>query len=141
MVSPKTHPVNMHPEKLSHPCLMHDFSFSPFNDNATGLALCEPCLIRLFVTFSDGFYMFFIIHTTFRNQQIAKKTVITNIQSISDYPNSYINFYYNLLISEGRVDEEKHIEAIRNVTKESIVNALAHMLDTVACLVKEENHA
>ncbi len=74
--------------------------------------------------------------------EIAKKTVITNIQSISDYPNSYINFYYNLLISEGRVDEEKHIEAIRNVTKESIVNALAHIeLDTVACLVKEENHA
>ena len=74
--------------------------------------------------------------------EIAKKTVITNIQSISDYPNSYINFYYNLLISEGDVNEEKHIKAIQNVTKESIVNAIAHIkLDTVACLVKEEVHA
>lgn len=70
--------------------------------------------------------------------EIAKSTVISNIQSISDYPNSYINFYYNMLVSEGEVDEQKNIERIKRVTKEDIVKAMALVkLDTVATLVKE----
>jgi predicted Zn-dependent peptidase len=70
--------------------------------------------------------------------EIAKSTVISNIQSISDYPNSYINFYYNMLVSEGEVDEQKNIERIKRVTKEDIVKAMALVkLDTVATLIKE----
>ncbi|HAS74923.1 MAG TPA: hypothetical protein DCS67_12330 [Clostridiales bacterium UBA8960] len=72
---------------------------------------------------------------------IAKKTVISNIRSISDYPNSYINYYYNLLVSERDIDDEGYIERIKAVTKEDIVEALKNMkLDTVARLIKEENH-
>lgn len=72
---------------------------------------------------------------------IAKKTVISNIRSISDYPNSYINYYYNLLVSERDIDDEHYIERIKAVTKENIIEALSNMkLDTVARLIKEENH-
>jgi len=70
--------------------------------------------------------------------EIAKSTVISNIQSISDYPNSYINFYYNMLVSDGEVDEQKNVDRIKRVTKEDVVHALSAMkLDTVAVLVKE----
>jgi len=70
--------------------------------------------------------------------EIAKKTLISNIQSISDYPNSYINYYYNQLISDSLIDGDAYIERINSVTKESIVQALAEMrLDTVARLTKE----
>ena len=74
--------------------------------------------------------------------EIAKKTLISNIQSISDYPNSYINYYYNLLISESAIDVDAFIERINKVTKESIVEALGEMrLDTVARLTKEAQDA
>ena len=74
--------------------------------------------------------------------EIAKKTLISNIQSISDYPNSYINYYYNLLISESVIDVDAFIERINKVTKESIVEALVEMrLDTVARLTKEAKDA
>ncbi len=74
--------------------------------------------------------------------EIAKKTLISNIQSISDYPNSYINYYYNMLISESIIDGDAYIERINNVTKESIVQALGEMqLDTVARLTKEAQDA
>jgi len=73
--------------------------------------------------------------------EIAKKTVVSNIQSVSDYPNSYINFYYNLIVSEGIVDEQAHIRKIEGVTREQIVEALGDIrLDTVARLVKEDHH-
>lgn len=72
--------------------------------------------------------------------EIAKSTVISNIRSISDYPNSFINYYYNLLVSERDIDDEQYIERIKNVTKMDIVSALAQMkLDTVARLTKEES--
>lgn len=72
--------------------------------------------------------------------EIAKSTVISNIRSISDYPNSFINYYYNLLVSERDIDDEQYIERINNVTKMDIVSALAQMkLDTVARLTKEES--
>lgn len=72
--------------------------------------------------------------------EIAKSTVVSNIRSISDYPNSFINYYYNLLVSERDIDDEQYIERIKNVTKQDIVSALAQMrLDTVARLTKEES--
>lgn len=71
--------------------------------------------------------------------EIAKSTVISNIRSISDYPNSFINYYYNLLVSERDIDDEQYIERIKAVTKQDIVDALAEMtLDTVARLTKED---
>ena len=74
--------------------------------------------------------------------EIAKKTLISNIQSISDYPNSYINYFYNLLISESVIDVDAFIERINKVTKESIAEALVEMrLDTVARLTKEAKDA
>jgi len=74
--------------------------------------------------------------------EIAKKTLISNIQSISDYPNSYINYYYNQLISDSVIDVDAYIERINKVTKESIVEALIEMrLDTVARLTKEAQDA
>ncbi len=74
--------------------------------------------------------------------EIAKKTLISSVQSISDYPNSYINYYYNQLISDSILDVDAYIKCIKSVTKESIVKALGAMkLDTVARLTKEAQDA
>ena len=70
--------------------------------------------------------------------EIAKKTIVSNIRSVSDYPNSYINYYYNLLISGDVLDDEKYTARILAVTKEDIASALENMkLDTVVRLIKE----
>lgn len=73
---------------------------------------------------------------------IAKYTVLSNIQSVSDYPNSYINFYYNMLITNGSVDIEENLRIIRAVTRESVIESFADIkLGAVVRLVKEEEHA
>lgn len=73
---------------------------------------------------------------------IAKYTVLSNIQSVSDYPNSYINFYYNMLITEGSVEIEDNLKLIREVTRQSIIESFADIrLGAVVRLVKEEEHA
>jgi len=68
--------------------------------------------------------------------------VLSNIQSVSDYPNSYINFYYNMLITNGSVDIEENLKIIRAVTRESVIESFADIkLGAVVRLVKEEEHA
>ncbi|GAB6109331.1 EF-P 5-aminopentanol modification-associated protein YfmF [Fusibacter bizertensis] len=74
--------------------------------------------------------------------EIAKYTVLSNIQSVSDYPNSYINYYYNMLITNGSVDIEENLKIIRAVTKQSVIESFADIrLGAVVRLVKEEEHA
>lgn len=55
--------------------------------------------------------------------RIAKDAVISSINSISDYPNSFINFYYSQSLSNMTFDLEALKRRIENVTKEEIIEA------------------
>lgn len=64
--------------------------------------------------------------------EIAKKNLISNYQSVSDYQNSYINFYYNQYLTNGTVDVDRYIERINAITKEDVVEAVSGFtLDTM----------
>lgn len=55
--------------------------------------------------------------------RIAKDAIISSINSISDYPNSFINFYYSQSLSNTKFDLEGLKERIENVKKEDIIEA------------------
>lgn len=68
----------------------------------------------------------------------AKKIFISNLQSLSDYPNSYMNFYYNMMITEGEVDVEQYIKRIEAVTSDMVCKAFEEIqLDSVVRLTQE----
>lgn len=70
---------------------------------------------------------------------IAKKTLISNLQSLSDYQNSYINYYYNQYLTKGTLDLEEYIERINRLEKNDLIMAAKHFeLDTIVRLKGEE---
>ena len=73
--------------------------------------------------------------------EIATKAFVSSLESVSDFPNSYINYYFNQYLSKGELSLEKYIEKINAVTKEEIVEALDRFaLDTIVFLSKEYAH-
>ena len=63
---------------------------------------------------------------------VAKEAIISSVKSLSDYPNSFINFYYSRELSGHEYDEVKIIEEVMAVTKEQIMEAgNRFVLDTV----------
>jgi predicted Zn-dependent peptidase len=73
--------------------------------------------------------------------EIATKAFISSLESVSDFPNSYINYYFNQYLSDGVKDIAAYIEKIKAVTKDEIIAALAHFeLDTIVFLRKELTH-
>lgn len=70
--------------------------------------------------------------------ETARTTLISNLRSISDYPNSFINYYYGILQTTGDFDIEKRIEEAMQVSRESVIEAFKGIqLDTIARLVGE----
>jgi predicted Zn-dependent peptidase len=70
---------------------------------------------------------------------IAKKTLISNLQSLSDYQNSYINYYYNQYLTKGTLDLEEYIDRINRLEKNDLIMAAKHFeLDTIVRLKGEE---
>jgi len=73
--------------------------------------------------------------------EIATKAFISSLESVSDFPNSYINYYFNQYLSNGIKDIASYINKIKSVTKDEIIAALAHFeLDTIVFLRKESAH-
>lgn len=63
---------------------------------------------------------------------IAKEVIVSSIRSLSDYPNSFVNYYYSRELTGREYDEEKMIEDVMNVTKKEIIEAGNKLiLDTV----------
>ena len=63
---------------------------------------------------------------------IAKKSIISSLESKSDYPNSFINYYYNQLLGSQVIDIEKLIKKYQAVTIEDIVSVSEVIeLDTI----------
>lgn len=54
---------------------------------------------------------------------MARKSIVSSLRAISDYPNSFSNFYYNQTMLEDPVDVEHYVRLFESVTKEQIVEA------------------
>jgi len=73
--------------------------------------------------------------------KIAKDALTSAIRSISDYPNSFMNFYYSQKLSGRSFDLQGLLKKIELVTKEEIIEAGKHInLDTIYFLAKEGDH-
>ncbi|MBS7527528.1 insulinase family protein [Fusibacter paucivorans] len=71
--------------------------------------------------------------------EIATKAFVSSLESVSDFPNSYINYYFNQYLSGGELEVEAYIDKINAVTKMEIVEALNRFeLDTIVFLSKEQ---
>lgn len=60
---------------------------------------------------------------TDEDMEMAKKSIIASLKSISDYPNSFSNFYYNQYMLEDPVDIAHYIDNFEKVTIEDVVEA------------------
>lgn len=71
-------------------------------------------------------------HITMDEVETAKKVLTTNVRSISDFPNSYINFYYMQYLTGGNVDVEAYVDTVNRITLDDIVRVSQELvLDTV----------
>jgi predicted Zn-dependent peptidase len=71
--------------------------------------------------------------------EIAKKSIITSIKSLTDTPNILMDFLYSQSLSNSFDSIENIISKIRAVSKESIIEAgKKFQLDTIYFLNKEE---
>ena len=69
----------------------------------------------------------------------SKEGLISIYFSISDYQNSFINYYYAQLQFDLPTDIQQKIEAVENATKADVIEASKHLkLDTVAFINKED---
>jgi predicted Zn-dependent peptidase len=70
---------------------------------------------------------------------IAKKSIITSIESLTDTPNVLMDFLYSQILSDSLDNIENIIEKIKSADKESILAAGKKFeLDTIYFLSKEE---
>jgi predicted Zn-dependent peptidase len=54
---------------------------------------------------------------------IAKKSMISSLQSRADYPNSFINYYYDQMLTRKSIDIENIIEKYSKITIDEVVEA------------------
>lgn len=57
------------------------------------------------------------------DMDMAKKSIVASLKSISDYPNSFSNFYYNQSMLDETIDINHYVASFESVTKEQIVEA------------------
>jgi len=71
--------------------------------------------------------------------EIAKKSIISTLESKSDYPNSFINYYYNQLLGNQVIDIKKLLKKYEAVTLEEIVSVSKKIeLDTIHFIKSKE---
>lgn len=71
--------------------------------------------------------------------EIAKSGLVSTFISLSDYPNSYINFYYSQYLTNGELDIQTYIDKVNAVSVEDVVKASMHFtLDQVVKIKKWE---
>ncbi len=71
--------------------------------------------------------------------RIAKDNLKSSLNSISDFQNSFINYYYSTILSGKQFDIEGRKAAIERVTKEEVIKAGMRIeKDTIHFLNKEE---
>jgi predicted Zn-dependent peptidase len=76
---------------------------------------------------------------TEENIENARKKVVNSLRATGDFPNSFMNFFYNQILSRGNFDFEAMLKRIYMVNKETIVRAFENVtLDTVYFLKGKE---
>ncbi|MBN2899400.1 MAG: insulinase family protein, partial [Clostridia bacterium] len=71
--------------------------------------------------------------------RIAKDNLKSSLNSVSDFQNSFLNYYYSTIISNKPFDIEARKAAIESVTKEEVLEAGRRIeKDTIHFLNKEE---
>ena len=64
--------------------------------------------------------------------EIAKKSIVSSLESKSDYPNSFINYYYNQLLGNQVIDINQLIKKYQGVTIDEIISVSKKIeLDTI----------
>jgi len=77
---------------------------------------------------------------TDEDMKIAKDNMISNLNAISDYPNTFMNYYYSTVISGGKFNIEERKKTIASITKNEVIEAGKRIVkDTVYFLNKEDN--
>jgi len=72
--------------------------------------------------------------------KIAKKSVISSLEARSDYPNSFINYYYDQTLTRKNIDIGKTIKKYQSISINEIVEASKKIkLDTIH-FIKEKVH-
>lgn len=78
-------------------------------------------------------------HFTEEDIRIAKDNLKSSLNSVSDFQNSFLNYYYSTILSNKVFDIEARKSAIEAVTKEDILKAGSRIeKDTIHFLNKEE---
>lgn len=62
-------------------------------------------------------------HFTDEDIEMARKSIVSSLRSIVDYPNSFSNFYYNQYMLEDPIDIEHYVSLFEAVNKEDIIEA------------------
>jgi predicted Zn-dependent peptidase len=71
--------------------------------------------------------------------KIAKKSLIASLESASDYPNSFINFYYRQLLIDRELDIDQIIKKYEKITIEDVIQVSQMIaLDTIHFLRPDE---
>ncbi|MBN2261035.1 MAG: insulinase family protein [Clostridiales bacterium] len=70
---------------------------------------------------------------------VAKEVLVSSVKSLTDYPNSFINYYYSRELTGSEYNENRIIDEVMNVTKEEIMEAgNKFILDTVHFIKGDE---
>ncbi len=71
----------------------------------------------------------------------AKEIIIASVRSLSDYPNSFLNYYFSRELTGRKYDEEEIIQEVMAVTREEVMAAGGHYeLDTIHFIEGESDH-
>lgn len=80
-------------------------------------------------------------HFTESDLQLAKKSIVSSVDAISDYPNSFVNYYYSFALFNKKFDLEAFKNRIENVTHEDVVEAAKKLSkDTIYLMQEESTH-
>ena len=71
---------------------------------------------------------------------IAKKSIISSLESRGDYPNSFINYYYDQRLTRKKIDIKYVIEKYTNITIEEVVEASKKIELDIIHFIKEKVH-
>lgn len=72
--------------------------------------------------------------------EIAKKSIVSGLRSITDFPNSYSNFLFSQLLSHEELDIERIIDKVNQVSAEQMTEAgRTFVKDTWYMLTGEED--
>lgn len=68
--------------------------------------------------------------------RVAKLAIYSSLRSVSDFPNSYSNFFYNQFMLDDPIDIEHYIECFERITKEEVAEVGKLIVKEMVYLLK-----